>query len=388
MHNPIKAYNITISDDNTVDIDMYGEVVNKHPVDLWTGEKINGNYIAVDEFLEDLKEIEDKPNINIHINSVGGDFYAGLAIYNRLKALKGNITTINDGLAASAASIIFQAGNTRKMNAGSNLMLHGVSGFLYDYYNIEQLKAMIKQFTAHNNAAIGVYAERSGKTKEECKYLLIGETWLTGEEAVNAGLADEVIESTPVQMTLTSDARFVISNGVMLPTNQMSYIPQNIPIMHMETPVPKVQQNKNNQIKTGGEKSMDMKTVEELKAAFPTLVAELKQAAMEKGRKAERERLQGIESIENSIADKEMLQNAKYGEKPLTAEQLALYVIQEEAKIKDMALQNLRNAGKDTEGVQAAPNNGNEYQPNDENDTITFINQTMETINMALGNMK
>ncbi len=140
MHKPIKAYNITISDDNTVDIDMYGEVVAKHPVDWWTGEKISGNYIALDEFLEDLKEIEDKPNINIHINSVGGDFYAGLAIYNRLKSLKGNITTINDGLAASAASIIFQAGHTRKMHAGSNLMLHGVSGFLYDYYNIEQLE--------------------------------------------------------------------------------------------------------------------------------------------------------------------------------------------------------------------------------------------------------
>ena len=104
---PVKAYNIAVIDDDTAEINMYGEVVSRIPVDWWTGEKIPGNFIALDEFLEDLKEIEDKANINIHINSVGGDFYAGLAIYNRLKVLAGNVTTINDGLAASAASIIF-----------------------------------------------------------------------------------------------------------------------------------------------------------------------------------------------------------------------------------------------------------------------------------------
>lgn len=389
VNNPMKAYNITILDDDTVDINMYGEVVEKHPVDWWTGEKINGNYIALDDFLEDLKEIEGKQDINIHINSVGGDFYAGLAIYNRLKSLKGNITTINDGLAASAASIIFQAGNTRKMHAGSNLMLHGVSGFLFDYYNVEQLKAIIKRFTAHNNAAIGVYAERSGKTKEECKNLLVGETWLTGEEAVNAGLADEVVESSlPVEMSLTSDARFVISNGVPLPTNQMVYIPPNIPIMQKETSVPRVQQYKNNQIKTGGEQSMNIKTVEELKAAFPTLVAQMEQDAMEQGKMAERERLQGIELIENSIADKEMLKNAKYGNTPLTAEQLAFHMMREEAKIKEAALKSLKDSGRDTEGVEAVPNHGNNNPQNEENDTIDFVNRTLATVNQALSTKK
>ena len=94
---PVKAYNIAVIDDDTAEINMYGEVVSKYPVDWWTGEKIPGNFIALDEFLQDLKEIEDKANIIIHINSVGGDFYAGLSIYNRLKGLPGNITTINDG---------------------------------------------------------------------------------------------------------------------------------------------------------------------------------------------------------------------------------------------------------------------------------------------------
>lgn len=125
------------------------------------------------------------------------------------------------------------------MNAGSNLMMHGVSGLLSDYYNIEQLKAIIKQFTAHNNAAIGVYAERSGKTKEECKNLMTGETWLTGQEAVDAGFADEVIDSAPVQMRLTEDQHFLMANGVLFSTHRMSRIPQGIPVGNIVVPAGK-----------------------------------------------------------------------------------------------------------------------------------------------------
>ena len=307
---PIKAYNITIIDDDTVDINMYGEVVSQHPVDWWTGEKIPGNFIALDEFLSDIEEIKTKSNINIHINSVGGDFYAGLAIYNRLKSLNSNITTINDGLAASAASIIFQAGKTRKMNSGSNLMIHGVSGFLYDYYNIEQLRTIIKQFSAHNNAAIGVYSERSGKTKEECKSLMNGETWLTGQEAVDAGLADEIIENKDITLSLSADRHFLISNGIKFSVNKIGgFIPQNIPVIKSNLPV-NMQDNsniKNINKKIGGSKEMEIKTVEELKMNFPELVLQIESNSIEKGAKQERERLQAIESIENAITNKDVV---------------------------------------------------------------------------------
>ena len=388
---PIKAYNIAVIDDDTAEINMYGEVVSKHPVDWWTGEKIPGNFIALDEFLQDLKEIEDKANINVHINSVGGDFYAGLAIYNRLKGLAGNITTINDGLAASAASIIFQAGDTRKMNAGSNLMMHGVSGLLFDYYNIELLQAIIKQFRAHNNAAIGVYAERSGKTKEECKSLMTGETWLTGQEAVDAGQADEVIDSTPVNMSLSNDKHFLIANGVTFSTHRMSCIPQGIPVMNRTLPAEKPLDNANKNLNTGGKESMEIKTLEELKTAFPELTTQIENAAKEAGRaegaKAERERLQAIEGIENAIADKEIVKNAKYGEKPLTAEQLALVAMQQEAQVKAAVLEGIQSDGQATAGVAATPNNGNEKKPKNE-DTAELVNGAVELFNTMMGGKK
>lgn len=387
---PIKAYNITIIDDDTVDINMYGEVVSQHPVDWWTGEKIPGNFIALDDFLSDIEEIKTKSNINIHINSVGGDFYAGLAIYNRLKSLNSNITTINDGLAASAASIIFQAGKTRKMNSGSNLMIHGVSGFLYDYYNIEQLRTIIKQFSAHNNAAIGVYSERSGKTKEECKNLMNGETWLTGQEAVDAGLADEIIENKDITLSLSADRHFLISNGIKFSVNKIGgFIPQNIPVIKSNLPV-NMQDNsniKNINKKIGGSKEMEIKTVEELKMNFPELVLQIENDSIEKGAKQERERLQAIESIENAITNKDVVKNAKYGENPLTAEQLALVAMKEEAKIRANILSDLGNDGKNTNDVVALSNGGNEMNEKNNNDAELF-NEAMSVVQKVMGGAK
>ena len=141
----IKPYNIASVGENDVEISLYGEVVSTRPVDWWTGNPIPGNFIALDEFLKDLDELGTKDNITVHINSVGGDLYAGIAIYNRLKGLGANIITINDGLAASAGSIIFMSGNERRVNSGSNLMIHGAAGFMCGYYQMQDLQTSAKQ---------------------------------------------------------------------------------------------------------------------------------------------------------------------------------------------------------------------------------------------------
>ena len=89
----IMPYNIAETGENDVEINMYGEIVEAVPTDFWTGEPIEGNFIAVDRFLRDLDDLKDKKNITVHINSVGGDLYGGIAIYNRLKALPAGRTS-------------------------------------------------------------------------------------------------------------------------------------------------------------------------------------------------------------------------------------------------------------------------------------------------------
>ena len=111
---------------------------------------------------------------------------------------------------------------------------------------------------------------------------------------------------------------------------------------------------------------MEIKNLDELRAAFPDLLAQAETAAREEGRTAgisdERARIQGIEAIQNAVADKNLLNAAKFGETPLTAEQLALQAMQAQASIGANMLNNLEADGEDSgaAGVAADPNNGPE----------------------------
>ena len=333
---PIKAYNMAIIDDDSAEINMYGDVVPKVPTDWRTGDRLGG-YIGVDEFLEDLEEIKDKSNITVHINSGGGDLYAGLAIYNRLKALKGTVTTINDGMAASAASLIFQAGDIRQMNAGSTFMAHGVSGFLFGFYNVDDLKALVTEFKAHNKAVVNVYAEAMGVSYDEAKGFIDGETWLVGQEAVDKGLADEVID-------LDSDGGEGLENNLF--KRIMNRIQGAYPLapifvdgkrMANAAAVPPIADTNNKSTETGGNEDMDIKNAEELRNAYPDIVAQIENAAKDGVTNSiteeERARIKAIEEIEDSIADKDLVNEAKYGKNPMTAEQLALKAMQMQAAI-------------------------------------------------------
>ena len=376
----IKAYNIAVLDDNSAEINMYGEVYMEAPRDYWTGERIAGSYIAADEFLEDLDTIKDKENITIHINSIGGDLYAGLAIYNRLKMLNSTVTTVNDALAASAGSLIFQAGNIRKMNAGSNLMAHGVSGFLFGFYNTEDLKMIMNQFKAQNKAVVNVYAEAMGVSYAEAESLVRGETWLTGEEAVNKGLADEVIEPEKEDSDNHLIDRFL---------NKVKYMPvfgiNQTAIAAAVPPIANI-----NTIK-GGNEEMDIKNVAELKAAYPEFVREIEDAAriqaFADGAEKERGRIREIEAIEDSIADNSMIEEAKYGDNPLSAQELAFKAMQKQVKIGGSVLKDMEKDDEEsnTEDVGSDPNGGNgETEEDDEKSK----NRIAHIVNIVKGGRK
>lgn len=106
------------------------------------------------------------------------------------------------------------------------------------------------------------------------------------------------------------------------------------------------------------------KTVEELKQACPELVKQIEDTAREEGRKAgiteERARLKAIEDIQAAI-DEKLVAEAKYGEKPCTAEELAFKALQQQAKLGKQFLQNLQQDYKDSKAAEigAAPNAGN-----------------------------
>ena len=369
-----KPYTIAMVGQNDAEINMYGEVVQTRPVDWWTGEPVPGNFICVDEFLNELSELSSKDNITVHINSVGGDFYAGLAIYNRLRNLSASVTTINDGLAASAGSIIFMAGDKgkRKVHAGSNLMIHGVLTLLWGYYNAVELRNEAKTLDAHNKVAIAAYVEATGLDQETVKAAMCKDTYMTGQEAVDSGWADEVItgdDAEPVNMKLTPDKSRLMVNGHAVAACLFGKLPDGIPQMTAEEfatmtasgeepplnsaePAPQVC---NHNSKNGGIENMEIKNVEDLRKAYPDLVTQVENAAQANGANAERQRIQGIESIQNAIGDAEMVKNAKFGEKPMNAQELAFAAMQKQAAVGAKMLGSLNADTKNSGTGEVVP---------------------------------
>lgn len=396
---PLIPYNIVVNEEsNSAEINMYGEVVATRPIDWWTGNPIPGNFIAQDEFLRDLEGLAGKDSITVHINSVGGDMYAGIAIYNRLKGLAAKVTTVNDGLAASAGSLIFMAGDVRKVNAGSNLMIHGAAGFLCGYYQVQDLKGITKQLEAHNKAGINIYAEATGRDKDTIKTMVDRETWLTGADAVEAGFAHEVIgEDAPVSMSLTADKAHIVVNGVSMSARGLSNIPAGIQVMPA-TPVsnaaPMMPLDNNTQNHTRSEEEMPITNVDELRAAHPDLVAQVENAARAEGRtegaNQERSRIQGIEAIQNAIADNALITDAKFGANPMTAEQLAFKAMQAQAAIGNTMLNNMAAdaTASGAAGVVTAPNAGPEVKAEQPTDAKAAADEAVKIYNMMTGGNK
>lgn len=118
---------------NSAEITMYGDIYEQQPTNWW-GEPIEGQYILLSEFLEDLKQISSCKNITIRMNSYGGDAGASNMIHNRLRELSrsgAKLTCIVDGVAMSGGSIIMCACDTVKVNPSSIIMIHKCWQFLF-----------------------------------------------------------------------------------------------------------------------------------------------------------------------------------------------------------------------------------------------------------------
>lgn len=132
-----------------------------------------------------------KGALDVHINSYGGDVFDGLAIREAIRNHMGPVTTVVDGIAASIASVIAQAGATRVMTPGSMMMIHDAWGYP-DEPNEEGLLKMAATLGKISDNLAAVYADRAGGSQQQWRAAMQAETWYTADEAVAAGLADKV----------------------------------------------------------------------------------------------------------------------------------------------------------------------------------------------------
>lgn len=143
-----------------------------------------------------IKSTPQNEPIAVYINSPGGSVFAGIAIYSELRA-RNDVTIYITGLAASAASLVAQAGKCL-MSPAAMMMVHKVS--TYASGNSDDFEKTAQDLLEMDTAIIGAYREKTHKTDAELMQLLSDETWMSSAKAISLGFADALWEtqtSTP-----------------------------------------------------------------------------------------------------------------------------------------------------------------------------------------------
>ena len=174
---------------------------DKTPV-LSIFDDIGAYGVSAKSFLNDLRTVTTD-EVDVEINSPGGDVFAGLAIYNGLRASGKKINVKVLGLAASAASLVAMAGDTIEMPENAFMMIHNPWGFAMG--GADEMRNTADVLDKIGTGLVSTYAKRTGKTDQEITALLDAETWMTAQEAVDAGFATSVTPALAVKASYSED---------------------------------------------------------------------------------------------------------------------------------------------------------------------------------------
>ena len=308
-------------------------------------------------------------DLEIDINSPGGDVFAGDEMYTAIRRYTGNVIINCVGLAGSIASLLLTASKSR-ISPPAMVMIHNASGSARgDYHTMDKTSEILQKV---NEAICNAYIEKTGMTKENLLALMDKELWMTAEEAIKYGFVDEIMENqnqnhNKVTSALSNRSSMSIYNSTPVLDRETiekfrnsmraNNIPENnVPIVrnHNDDNMEHFFNNKNNKKKEGNKMAADgtindISNIEELTASYPTLVQQIINSARLEATNEERNRLQAIDEIAATLTD-EIVNEAKYVN-PVTAEALALQALKTNSQIGNKVLTNMvteiENSGAD-----------------------------------------
>jgi len=148
-----------------------------------------GDEVTPQMFRSELHAAEG--DIDLWINSPGGDCYAAAQIYNMLMEYKGNVTVKIDGIAASAASVVAMAGSTVEMSPVATIMIHNpMTISIGDTHEMERTISFLAEI---KESIINAYEIKTGLSRAKISRLMDAETWMNAKKAVELGFADSVL---------------------------------------------------------------------------------------------------------------------------------------------------------------------------------------------------
>ena len=268
---------------NTVELLLYGDISQTS----WWGDEVTPR-----QFAEELAGLGALDKIVVRINSGGGDVFAAQAIGNQLEQHPAEVTAKIDGLCASAATIV--ACHCGKVIAAndSTYMVHPVRRGAYGYYNAEELKKYIEALDAIRESITGLYAKKTGREKDEVAGWMDETKWWTAQQAKENGFIDELVDDAEETVVENRDGMlFVNSVNMHLPFDKAPDFVQSSKAAKTAADC-FVNKNCHKEVKN---MANEIKTVDDLRGAYPALVNEIEEAAAQQARSDERQRIQDIE---------------------------------------------------------------------------------------------
>ena len=178
-----------IQNGKSADLYIFGDLVN----DRWFEDETSPNSLRRE--LQKLAQ-DGVQEINVHIDSYGGDVSAGWAIYNVLKDWTGTVNSFADGFVASAAVYPFLAGKKRAASPVSAFFLH--QAWIMTAGNADELRKAADDLEKINDIGLEAFAA-AGIDKGKVLELEQGESWLNAAEALELGLATEILDRSDGQ---------------------------------------------------------------------------------------------------------------------------------------------------------------------------------------------
>ena len=173
-------------EDVDTSISVYGAIG-----DTWDGNGVTARRISAA-----LRAIGER-DITVNVNSPGGDFFEGVAIYNLLREHKAKVTVNVLGLAASAGSIIAMAGDEIRMGEGTHLMIHNAWAVVVG--NRHDLADSAEVMATFDASMASLYAARTGLSSETVADMMDKETWLTPADAIRDGFATGMLSAADIK---------------------------------------------------------------------------------------------------------------------------------------------------------------------------------------------
>ena len=164
--------------------------------DVYLYGVVGGSKVNADTLQTTLDSLGEVDVINVHINTLGGTFSEGLAIYNILKSHKAFIVVKVMGYCLSMGSHIMLAADRVECAENGLIMIHRAQGFTFGC--VDEHQKAISTLLKHEKTFMPMYRVRLSKTEAEVLMLLKAETWYTASEAKSAGLVDVVFNGVEI----------------------------------------------------------------------------------------------------------------------------------------------------------------------------------------------